>query len=54
MLKIDPMEVPQYSELPDKLLDLGYQLTPAGSNTRIIRGQFVLVACYAFTIPSGK
>ena len=47
------VEVPQFSELPDKLLDLGYQLMPAGSNTRIIGGQFVPVACYAFTIPSG-
>jgi hypothetical protein len=48
------VEVPQYSELPDKLLDLGYQLMPAGSNTRIIGGQFVPVVCYAFIIPSGK
>jgi hypothetical protein len=49
------IEVPQYSELPDKLLDLGYQLAPAGANTtRIIGGRFVPVTCYSFTIPLGK
>jgi hypothetical protein len=37
------IEVPQYSELPDKLADLGYDLQPTGSNTRIEGGQFVPV-----------
>ncbi len=48
------MEARQDSELPDKLYDLGYDLQPAGSNTRIEGGQFVPVACYTFTIPLGK
>jgi hypothetical protein len=37
------VEVPQYSELPDKLADLGYNLQMAHTNTRIIGGNFVPV-----------
>jgi hypothetical protein len=48
------VEVPQYSELPDKLLDLGYNLQMAGTNTRIIGGNIVPVMAYYFTIPMGK
>jgi hypothetical protein len=28
------VEVPQYSTLPDELIDLGYNLQPGGANTR--------------------
>jgi hypothetical protein len=49
------VEMPQYSELADKLMDLGYQLTPAGTNnTRIIGGKFVPVLTYYFVLPMGK
>jgi hypothetical protein len=46
--------VPQFSELPDKLFDLGYELTPAGTSTRIVGGAFVPVVAYYFVIPMGK
>ena len=48
------IEVPQYSELPDKLFDLGYDLTPAGTSTRIVGGAFVPVVAYYFVIPMEK
>jgi hypothetical protein len=48
------VEVPQYSELPDKLADLGYQLAAGSNTTRIIGGKFVPVTCYNLTIPLRK
>jgi hypothetical protein len=48
------IETRQDSELSDRLYDLGYDLRSTGTSERIIGGLFVPVACYAFTIPSGK
>jgi hypothetical protein len=48
------LEVPQFSELPDELENLGYRLRPAGSSTRIVGGHFVPVLCFQFRIPLGK
>jgi hypothetical protein len=36
------------------LFDLGYDLKPVGSNTRIAAGRFMAVRVYAFQIPLGK
>jgi len=48
------VEVPQYSELPEKLFDLGYDLRLTGTNTRVTAQGFVPVVCYSSTIPLEK
>ncbi len=48
------IEVPNESALPDKLFDLGYDLRPAGANTRIVGGRFLPVRVYSFRIPAGR
>jgi hypothetical protein len=48
------IECPQFSELPDRLHDLGYNLQPAGTNTRATAQGLVPVVCYSFTISASK
>jgi hypothetical protein len=45
------IEVEQYSELPDELERLGYDLRPAGSSERIIQDRITPVLIYKFSIP---
>src|SRR5262249_39049486 len=47
------VEIPHNSTstLADELYDLGYDLRPMGSNTRIIGGYFVPVQIFAFELP---
>jgi hypothetical protein len=48
------VEIPNESELPDKLFDFGYHLTAMGTNTRIVGGHFLPVCVYTFCIPLEK
>jgi hypothetical protein len=45
------VEVPEFSDLPGKLFDLGYDLRLTGATTRIVAGGFMPVECFSFTIP---